>query len=327
MSVAVSKRPTVQGSNSSYGGKKRPLESQDVSVPVSGASSNKKYLDSETWSQQRNIETQEAEAQMAAYALEMAASTRGTRLHTIGVFLRDDKVSYWYVDASGVVRTSPESTLSIIFDFEKVMAIHIALSYSGPEQLGAFPRSIICPPENKPYPAPFPPHSLTGYTIDLSGEEDKEPYKVTLGNHVFSQYALIGRRTTIYLASSTSVDTGGRALVVKLSQQVVTRTSEVELIKHAIDCGVKDHLPEIVKAKDLWKLSKGIRQAFGLNEEDWEDRVLRCLLLPHYLPVHDRLRENPDSIKIMATQMLKCAYTHACSCCISFADRNIPNSV
>ena len=308
MSDAVSKRPTVQGSNSSYGGKKRPLESQDVSVPVSGASSNKKYLDSETWSQQRNIETQEAEAQMAAYALEMAASTRGTRLHTIGVFLRDDKVSYWYVGASGMVRTSPESTLSIIFDFEKVMAIHVALSYCGPEQLGAFPPHIICPPANEPFPDSFPPESLAGYTIDLADEHDQEkPYTVTLGKHMFNQHSLFGRRTTVYRAASTSVDTGGRVLVVKLSQQVRTRTSEVELIQHAHDRGAGKHLPEILKAKDLWYLSDGTRKHFVFDEsQEWEDRVLRCILLPFYLPLRERLRENPDSIKTMVMQMLTC---------------------
>lgn len=310
MSAGVSEKSAVQGSNFDHGGKKRPLESLDVIVFA--GSSNKKHLGSGTWHKQRRIETQQAEAQMAAYALEMAASTCGTRLHIIGVFLYDDKVSYWYVDLSGMVRSSSETTPSIIFDFEKVMAIHLALSYCSPEQLGAFPRSIICPSENEQYPDSFPPHSLTGFTIDLSGEEDQKPYKVTLGEYVFSQYSLVGRRTTIYRASSTSVDTGGCALVVKFSQQVRTRTSEVELLKIAAKAGVTEHLPEIVKAKDLWWLSEGIRKFFCLKQKEWEDRVLRCILLPQYFPVEDRLRENSDSIKIMATQMLKCAYIYVC---------------
>lgn len=305
MSDVVSKQSTVQGFRSEHGGKKRPLESEDVSM--SAGSSNKNHLDPETWHQQRRIKTQKAEAQIAAYALELVESTPATRLHTIGVFLCDDKVSYWYIDSSGVVRTSPESTLSIIFDFEKVVAIHLALSYCGPEQLGAFPPSIICPPVSNPFPGSLPSHSLTGFTIDLSGEKDQMLYKVTLGKQMVSQYALIGRRTTVYHASSTSDDTGGRALVVKLSQHICMRTSEVELLEHAYQCGVKAHLPEIVKAKDLWWLSKGIRRSFNLNQDDWENRVLRCLLLPYYLPIHDRLRENPDCIKIMAKQMLKCA--------------------
>lgn len=124
---------------------------------------------------------------------------------------------------------------------------------------------------------------------------------------MFNQYSLFGRRTTIYGAASTSADTGGRALVVKLSQQVRTRTSEVELIQEARKCHAGDHLPEIVKAKDLWNLSDGIRKLFVFDKsQEWEDRVLRCILLPFYLPLRERLRENPDSIKTMAIQMLTC---------------------
>ncbi|KAI0090123.1 hypothetical protein BDY19DRAFT_992356, partial [Irpex rosettiformis] len=66
------------------------------------------------------------EEQIGGYALEMLSSTKGTRLHSIIVGLRDDLVSLWYFDASGVVRTcSPESKekLSLVYDFERVAAI------------------------------------------------------------------------------------------------------------------------------------------------------------------------------------------------------------
>lgn len=132
---------------------------------------------------------------------------------------------------------------------------------------------------------------------------------MTLGKHLFNECTLYGRRTMVYLAGSTSHDTEGRALAVKISQQVETRKSEAVLIEHARKCGVKDHLVEIVKAKDLFRLSEGIRKNFVFDEsQKWEDRILRCLLLPYYLPLCERLRENPDSIKAMATQMLKCEF-------------------
>lgn len=218
MRIADSAMSTIPGSRSDMRGKKRPLESNDLTR--SGDSSNKKPLDSETWRQRTKIELQEDEAKMEEYALTKVASTRGTCVHSLGILVRDDKVSYWYFDASGIVRTSPESTLSIIFDLEKVAAINVAIAHGGPVHFGMFPPSILCPPAHRLYPVSIPVHGLTGYTIDLSGTEDQGvPYKVTLGNHVYSQNGYIGRRTTVYLASSTSGDTGGRALVVKISQQ------------------------------------------------------------------------------------------------------------
>lgn len=112
---------------------------------------------------------------MASYALEAAASTYGTRLHNIGIFMRDDNITFWYFDASGIVRTKSEPALSLIDDFEKVAAIFIALSYSTPEHFGAFLRNIIRPPENEHYPDAFPPVNLKGYTIDLSPSTETAP--------------------------------------------------------------------------------------------------------------------------------------------------------
>lgn len=309
----VSNTSTVQGPGCSSGGRKRGRDSQTMSMS-SGAISKKfksagSSLDSKTEEQEGMTEKEDAETQMTDYALEMSASTHGTRLHTVGVLLRDDKVSYWYIDASGVVRTSPESTLSLIFDFEKVAAIHVALSCCDIERLGMFPADVICPPADARGPVAFPPASLTGCTLDLTGSEDKTPFKVTLGKHLVNEYTLFGRRTMVYLARLTSIDTGGRVLAVKISQQVETRTSEVDLVELARDRGIREHLPEMLKAKDLWRLSQGIRKNFVFDEsQKWEDRILRCIVLPYYIPLCERLRENPDSIKTMATQMLTCEF-------------------
>ena len=90
--------------------------------------------------------------------------------------MRDDKVTFWFLDASGATRTTSSQTLSIINDFEKVAAIFIALSFCSPEQLGAFPASVILPPANSPYPASFPPMTLKGYAIDLADETDTNPF-------------------------------------------------------------------------------------------------------------------------------------------------------
>ncbi|KAI0085818.1 hypothetical protein BDY19DRAFT_996482, partial [Irpex rosettiformis] len=99
------------------------------------------------------------EDQIGGYALEMLSSTKGTRVHSIIVGLRDDLLSLWYFDASGVVRTcSSESKekLSIVYDFERVAAIFVALSYCNLEQCGAAPPDIIEPPASSPFPKSFP---------------------------------------------------------------------------------------------------------------------------------------------------------------------------
>ncbi|KAI0691941.1 hypothetical protein BC835DRAFT_1359181 [Cytidiella melzeri] len=179
----------------------------------------------------------------------MLGSTRGTRMHNIGVIFRDELISLWYFDASGIVRTCPDAgvnreKLSLITDFERVAAIFVALAYCDAEQFGAIPAHVITPPTTKPHPSAFPIRSLKEHTIDLSTDEDKEknvPFIVTLGKHVYSQYALVGRRTTIY-EGTTSAAGGGR-VIVKVSQQYIKRTSEYDIVEHARKLGI-EHVPE-----------------------------------------------------------------------------------
>lgn len=280
-----------------------------------------------------------AKKQLGGYALEMLSSTMGTRMHALGVIVRDDLVSLWYFDASEIVRTcSPESgeKLSLLSDLERVAAIVVALSYCTPEQLGSPPMNIIRPPEVARFPGSFPLQSLAGCTIDLSNPGDNHRFSVTLSEHLYTQYVLMGRRSRVYTAvvheeatieditnedpdariGGTAPDgllNNGREVVVKLSQQPPGRTSEVELIKQAKDAGVK-HLPEIIKCKDLWELcaKDGIRYAFsGCGFDDVDNRTLRCIVTPRYTPLSEQLRKDPDSLIDMAKQLIECEYTNS----------------
>lgn len=276
-----------------------------------------------------------AKKQLGGYALEMMGSTMGTRMHALDVIVRDDLVSLWYFDASGIVRTcSPESTerLSLLHDLERVAAIVVALSYCSPERLGAPPTDIIQPPEGSLFPGSFPLKSLAGCRIDLTTAGDKHRVLVTLSKHLYTQYVLIGRRSRIYTATlheeamiggtanaeaangeaaKGGASNDGREVVVKLSQQPPGRTSEVELIKQAKDAGV-EHLPEIIKFKDLWELcdKDSIREAFGkCGLDDVENRTLRCIVTPRYTSLSEQLLKNPDSLIEMAKQMIVCEYS------------------
>ncbi|KAI0692609.1 hypothetical protein BC835DRAFT_45077 [Cytidiella melzeri] len=259
----------------------------------------------------RSSTTTDAEIQLGGYALEMLGSTRGTRMHNIGVIFRDELISLWYFDASGIVRTCPDAgvnreKLSLITNFEQVAAIFVALAYCDAEQFGAIPAHVITPPTTKPHPSAFPIRCLKEHTIDLSTDEDKEknvPFIVTLGKHIYSQYALVGRRTTIY-EGTTSAAGGGR-VIVKVSQQYVKRTSEFDLVEHARKLGI-EHVPEFLKSKDLWYLSSGIRKLFATAPDPDNDRVLRCLVMDRYTPLSEKLVQAPDSLMEMAKQLITC---------------------
>ncbi|KAI0339741.1 hypothetical protein BDW22DRAFT_583802 [Trametopsis cervina] len=135
----------------------------------------------------------------------------------------------------------------------------------------------------------------------MTGPEDKTEYVVTLGDHIFSQYSLVGRRTTVYEGTSPAEE---GIFVVKISQQYVGRTSEVDLVKRAKKYGVTN-LVNIRKSKDLWKLSDGIRKAFDLPTGD-DDRVMRCIVMDNYARLSEQLARDPDSIQIMVPQMIDC---------------------
>jgi hypothetical protein len=250
-----------------------------------------------------------AKIQLGTYALEMLSSTKGTRLYTFGVMIRNDLVSLWYFDSSGVVRTGDKDgksieRLSLINDFEYVAAILIALAYCNEERFGVMPKSVLSPPQNYV----FPPSSLTGFTIDIPTDNDKEDNNtsrqhVTLGGHLYTQYALIGRRTVVY--EGTTPASAHKKVVIKMSQQYCNRKSEVVFIEAAREKGI-DHVPAILSSKDLWRMSDEgtIRAAFG--KHDYEDRVLRCIIMPSYTPLVEQLAQDPDSLKVMVIQLIKC---------------------
>ncbi|KAI0339737.1 hypothetical protein BDW22DRAFT_1361329 [Trametopsis cervina] len=76
----------------------------------------------------------------------------------------------------------------------------------------------------------------------------------------------------------------------------------VDMVKLAKEKGVK-HRMNILKSKDLSKLSDGIRKAFD-SSKGYDDRVMRCLVLCSYQPLSDQLSRKPDSIKTMACHIV-----------------------
>ncbi|THG93372.1 hypothetical protein EW026_g7846 [Hermanssonia centrifuga] len=240
----------------------------------------------------------------AGNALELASCTYGTRVFSLGSIVRDDKMSFWYYDASGYVRTA--ESLSLMEDFEKFAAIMVAFACGHPKHWGALP-DIISPPTSTPYPSSFPPPSLKGHSIQMTLPDTKERVKVTLGKPIFTQYELVGRRTFLYQIKTNTV-VAQTPLVIKFSYQVVTRKREQDLVEVARKAGVK-HIPKVHMWRDLWKLSEGARAIFhGDNKDAYEDRMLRALVYTRYLPLKALFRTAWHLIPHMADQILDCLH-------------------
>ncbi|GJE88178.1 fungal protein kinase-like protein [Phanerochaete sordida] len=279
-----------------------------------------------------------ARVQAAGYALEILSNTDGSRSHCIGLILFRQDLSIWYYDASGIVTTA--ETIPIIDQFETFAAIIISLARCTPKQLGATPK--IDPPAVKTPTDHFPPETMEGYTISLTpvpidggrpetqaapssaSQAESVPTKlvssvpreasrvtVTLGRPIFSQYALVGRHTIVYRATSNgSIATcpPGTALVVKISQQVSTRPRESDLLNEARNAGVKN-LPELHLAEDLWNLDDGLRGSLSEAEQkNYEARTLRALVYTEYQALDSLFSTSAKYLGEMVYQMLDCLH-------------------
>ena len=274
-----------------------------------------------------NVVATNAHYQAASYALEILSSTNGTRLHSISSMLKKDRLSFWYYDASGIVKTDEKQSLSLVDQFEEVATALVAVACCDATRLGAM--QGVAPPKELKFPANFPPSNLAGYTIKMPFPHQRRARQpqmvVTLDTPLFCQYALVGRHTIVYNAT-TSASAGhkkGKAVIVKLSQQAKGRKPEQEFLAAAMEAGV-GHLPELHSSRDLWTLSDGIRSVFlkkdtGHNEV-FEDRILRAIVYTQYVPLQELLANSPKApeyIRLMVDQMLDCECTLVTRRCVT----------
>lgn len=253
----------------------------------------------------------DASIQLGSYALETLACTYGTRLHCVNILIKNDRIYLWYYDACGFVYTE---SISIVEDFEKTVAVFVALGCSTPEQLGAVPPDAIKPPEHAPYPANWPPENLRDFTLTMphpawqaeTPPSPDVPKKVlaTLQEPINAQYVLTGRRTFLYTVKPMPELTE-EELIIKFSYQVSTRRHEHELIKVARKAGV-GNLPTVHAWGDMWNMSQGVRKIFREKGHDFEDRTLRSIVYSKYLPLDTLIPKSAEFIPMMAYQLIKC---------------------
>ncbi|THG97230.1 hypothetical protein EW026_g4733 [Hermanssonia centrifuga] len=272
---------TVQEHCSTTGLKRARQHDDSESLHIAKKSST------ESGAAKSDMVTLDATVQAGGYALEVASCTYGTRLFCLGTVMEDDKLSLWYYDAVGIVRT--QETISIIHDFETFAAVQVGFACCEPSQWGALP-PIIKPPPSAAYPESFPPQSLRGYMFGAS----------------IRSTAWWAAEPFLY-AIKTKSKTLRKPLIAKFSYQVTTRMPEQEFVEIAREAGA-GHLPEVHMWEDLWKMSDGVRAAFHEKSDEYEDRVLRALVYTQYFPLKELFSKSCDLIPEMVDQMLDCLH-------------------
>ena len=107
--------------------------------------------------------------------------------------------------------------------------------------------------------------------------------------------------------------TAANNLILKIVQQVRTRTAKWELTQTAHAKGV-EHIPDIHAYGQLHDLRqdvgarKVLHEIFSVPDQgyDYEDRVVRAIVSIKYTTLEVRLAEFPEDVMIMAEQMVKC---------------------
>ncbi|TFY76327.1 hypothetical protein EWM64_g7685 [Hericium alpestre] len=226
--------------------------------------------------------------QLAGYANEIFAAV-GNRRYVTGLFVRGDKVSLWYYDRIGVVRTKEFSILDPA-DSKLVVLMAVAMSVCDRDHLGFEP--LLHPPTNVVSSSTVKDNILllpANHTIDGSGVQVQHDVSFqVLGNKaIYIQYGVIGRGTVVY--SVAAKDTGGLELpkgelVAKLSWPVKTRAAEDFLIcdiRSKIGPTWSKHIPELICSMTLDGDALGLPRTLMPSLDDAsEERVLRILIAP-----------------------------------------------
>ncbi|KAI0660109.1 hypothetical protein C8Q70DRAFT_1053345 [Cubamyces menziesii] len=160
--------------------------------------------------------------------------------------------------------------------------------------------------------------TLQGCAIDIPGSQaaDRMQHRVTFGGCMYSQSALVGRRTVVYAAGAHppfKSQQSGERMVAKLSYQVKSRTAEHELVEQAREKNVP-HIPTVYGHHDLFdieSLQDGIRARVVKHcgvFHHYENRVARMIVFRRYIPLEERLHEYPMDLIMMVDHISECLH-------------------
>ncbi|CAL1712042.1 unnamed protein product [Somion occarium] len=261
--------------------------------------------------------------QVGSYALEMLASTHGTRLHSIIPLIQGSKVQFWYADASGFVVSTEICWIS---NFDKFAALLVALNCCTEEDMGLRMPGITLPTKKGRHPSPDPPLTLQGATLTME-HPDGGNIEVTMGEEIFTQYSLVGRRTNVYNIK-TSPGVADCDLVIKMSFQPVCRHPEQDILRLAENAGV-EHIPKAyiwTNQRTEWRLSNGIRGRFwpdNSTDQYYDERSFRWIIFKKYYALEKAL--DPLNMGYLFRQLLDCVNQLRTKACILHRDISLSN--
>ncbi|KAH8091041.1 hypothetical protein BXZ70DRAFT_909917 [Cristinia sonorae] len=249
--------------------------------------------------------------QAVKYVHELAC--HGIRSYATGLLIEDFKMTLFYMDHMGLVKSTP-------FDFVDesyfLLLYLAAVTYAAPKDLGFL--SLLQFPKS-PVPASTFPNYANVLLIlpDALGSNGQSIGEVTFiidsDRRIIQSYGAIGRATVVVPvqpdpSNVITLDLSGRdaheCLMAKISWQSKRRTGEDthiravrmklsskqetrHLLEHIVDmkCSITQTMEEL-----------GLPRAFmGLSMDDASERVCRILIMREYIPLN--LVESADEFK------------------------------
>ncbi|KAF8747711.1 hypothetical protein RHS01_11298 [Rhizoctonia solani] len=210
------------------------------------------------------IEMNESDIQLGRYMLEMR-SAQPSRAAGYGLQFMKDQVSIWYSDADSTITSAP-----IPLDSPSFVWTIMHLACASAEEIGYLPYFLD------------DANRATTEIVGLRLVILDVIYHIT---EVISLARAVHGRCTCVLGV---LDPSGVELAIKLSWQVATRVSEVNMLQVAHSRNVQG-LVDIIASTDLRKLSQGRRSRLPPAIQralQIEDRVLRVIVLPLCIPLY-----------------------------------------
>ncbi|KAG8741761.1 hypothetical protein FRC10_002428 [Ceratobasidium sp. 414] len=240
-----------------------PLASQSR-APLDSSHSHDSSLDVPPLSNTTSRPVYQADVQLARYMLEMRTAQH-TRAAGYGIQFARDHASFWYSDADSTI---PSEFIPI--DSPSFVRAIMCLAHASGTGLGYLPDFIGADGELST--------DVRGARLILDGTT------YTIHDVISHARAMHGRCTCILEAR----DDSDHRYAIKLSWQVTTHISEVKLIQLAHERGVTG-ITDVIFSADLRNLSDGRRSRLPPEVQSavrLEDRCLRVLVLPLYLPLY-----------------------------------------
>lgn len=268
---------TILGNSERSLGKRKAIE---TSGPQSKRTKSSETVESDNW------ETQairlNAEEQIASYAMELFSIT-GLRSHALGMLIIDREIKLCYFDREGCIVTD---SFDFIEEFDRFATIVVSLHLLDAHQWGFHPFLDV--------PNGLLPHvGVDDKAVTMTVEE----VTLRVTDVRYQQYGLVGRGTTVFdaVVIKGPEEILDEKVVVKSSWQVTTRLREDEIIRTARErllnnseyAKYADNIPEVYASRQGPNLSS-IRSNIVSNcDVDYEDRIVRIIVLPCYEHIGD----------------------------------------